>query len=147
MENFFILGNHKGNNCGTIEIIGNKFDKTIDNNLILSHIINVFNNAILISETQFNCQQIIIKADLTGVSFNHIDTDFIKTLTIILQNRYPDRLYKCYISNPPIIFTSVWNLIKKLIDKNTRDKVVIRTSNKYDTKECITNISHTSIVN
>ena len=142
MENFFILGNHQGNNCGTIQITGNKFNKKIDNNLILSHIINVFNNAIIISETYFNCQQIILEADLSGVSFNHIDTDFIKKLTIILQNKYPNRLSKCYISNPPVIFTSVWNLIKKLIDKKTREKVVfVRIVDKYDTKECAHNNS------
>lgn len=124
------LGCHNSNNCGTINIYGKNFDKLLRRDDTLRHLIKMFNDAITISETYFNSNKFVVDADLSGVTFNNIDTDFLKQLTLILQATYPERLDKCFIRNPPAIFTSVWDLIKGLIDKRTRDKVEIIKNNK-----------------
>ena len=124
------LGCHTTHKCGTINIYGKNFDKTLKRDEVLSHLINMFNNAIIISETYYSSNKFVVEADLSGVTFNNIDADFLKQLTMILQATYPERLEKCFIRNPPAIFTSVWDLIKGLIDKRTRSKVEIIKDNK-----------------
>jgi len=124
------LGDHQGNCLGTINIYGKNFDKKIRKDEVLTHLIKVFNNAITLSETCFNSNKFVVDADLSGVTFNNVDGEFLKQLTLILQATYPDRLERCLIRNPPIIFTSVWDLIKNLIDKKTRNKVEIIKNDK-----------------
>ena len=124
------LGNHNCHSLGTINIYGKHFDKGLRKDELLTHLIKMFNNAIVISETYFNSNKFVVDADLSGVTFNNIDSDFLKQLTLILQATYPERLEKCFIRNPPVIFTSVWDLIKNLIDKRTRDKVQIIKDDK-----------------
>ena len=124
------LGNHKCYSLGTINIYGKHFDKKARKEELITHLIKTFNNAIVISETIFNSNKFVIEADLSGVTFNNIDSEFLKQLTLILQATYPERLEKCFIKNPPVIFTSVWELLKNLIDKRTRDKIQIIKNNK-----------------
>ena len=124
------LGNHQENNLGTINIYGKNFDKNLRRDEVLTHLMKMFNNAIVISENYFNSNKFVVEADLSGVTFNNIDADFLKQLTMILQATYPERLERCFIRNPPAIFTSVWDLIKGLIDKRTRDKVQIIKNEK-----------------
>ena len=119
------LGNHQQNCMGTINIYGKHFDKNLRRDEVLTHLMKMFNNAIVISENYFNSNQFVVDADLSCVTFNNIDADFLKQLTMILQATYPERLERCFIRNPPAIFTSVWDLIKGLIDKRTREKVQI----------------------
>lgn len=128
--NMCSLGNHQENRFGTIILYGKHFDKNLRREEVLTHLIKMFNNAIVISENYFNSNKFVVEADLSGVTFNNIDADFLKQLTMILQATYPERLERCFIKNPPAIFTSVWDLIKGLIDKRTRDKVQIIKNKK-----------------
>lgn len=41
----------------------------------------------------------------------------------ILQHHYPERLYRSYILNPPMVFRTFWSLIKPFIDPNTKEKI------------------------
>lgn len=124
------LGNHQEKSLGTINIYGKHFNKKLRRDEVLAHLIKMFNNAIIISETYFSSNKFVVDADLSGVTFNNIDADFLKQFTLILQATYPERLEKCFIRNPPAIFTSVWDIIKNLIDKRTREKVQIVKDNK-----------------
>jgi len=42
----------------------------------------------------------------------------------ILQNHYPERMFRAYICNPPAVFRMFWNLIKNFIDPVTKAKIV-----------------------
>ena len=117
LYNICNLGNHMENNCGTINIYGAYFDKKIPKEKLLVHILKIFNDAIQMSINYYNKDTFIVKADLSNVTFKNVDGDFLKQLTLILQSAYPEKLEKCLIHNPPAIFTSIWGILKKLIDK------------------------------
>lgn len=44
------------------------------------------------------------------------------TLTI-LQHHYPERMFRAYICDPPLVFRTFWGIIRHVIDQCTLDKV------------------------
>ncbi|CAB4378977.1 hypothetical protein RhiirA5_346863 [Rhizophagus irregularis] len=70
--------------------------------------------------------------DLKGVSIRSFSNvfGFVKQASNIGQNYYPERMGKFYIINAPMLFSSVWNLVKPLLDEVTAAKIVILNS-KY----------------
>jgi len=41
----------------------------------------------------------------------------------ILQNHYPERMYRAYVCDPPLVFRTFWSIVKPFIDPVTRDKL------------------------
>ncbi|GBC00181.1 hypothetical protein RclHR1_03780010 [Rhizophagus clarus] len=70
--------------------------------------------------------------DLKGVSIRSFSNvfGFVKQASNIGQNYYPERMGKFYIINAPMLFSSVWSLVKPLLDEVTAAKIVILNS-KY----------------
>ncbi|CAG8480784.1 3500_t:CDS:1 [Ambispora leptoticha] len=70
--------------------------------------------------------------DLKGVSIRSFSNvfGFVKQASNIGQNYYPERMGKFYIINAPMLFSSVWNLVKPMLDEVTAAKIVI-INNKY----------------
>ncbi|CAG8772324.1 10061_t:CDS:1 [Racocetra persica] len=70
--------------------------------------------------------------DLKGVSLRSFASvsSFVKQASNIGQNYYPERMGKFYIINAPMLFSSVWNFVKPLLDEVTAAKIVILGS-KY----------------
>jgi hypothetical protein len=52
-----------------------------------------------------------------------------KTLDI-LQNHYPERMYRAYICNPPFVFRTFWALIQPFVDPNTKEKMCFCSGKK-----------------
>ena len=50
---------------------------------------------------------------------------FIQQISTIAQNYYPEMLGKMFIINAPFLFSSVWNMIKGLLDEVTVSKIHI----------------------
>jgi hypothetical protein len=50
---------------------------------------------------------------------------FIQQMSKVLKERYPDRLYKCYIYNAPFVFSQIYNIVSRFIDKDTQEKIVL----------------------
>ncbi|KAG0375386.1 MAG: CRAL-TRIO domain-containing protein [Linnemannia gamsii] len=69
--------------------------------------------------------------DLKGVSLRQFANafGFIKRTSAIAQNYYPEMMGKMYVINAPMMFTSVWGMIKPLLDEVTVSKIVILGSN------------------
>ena len=44
------------------------------------------------------------------------------TLTI-LQNHYPERMYRAYICDPPLVFRTFWSIIHHFVDPTTLEKI------------------------
>ncbi|KAF9430141.1 cytosolic factor, phosphatidylinositol/phosphatidylcholine transfer protein [Podila epigama] len=65
--------------------------------------------------------------DLKGVSIRQFANafGFIKRTAAIAQNYYPEMMGKMYVINAPMMFTSVWGMIKPLLDEVTVKKIVI----------------------
>ncbi len=41
----------------------------------------------------------------------------------ILQNHYPERMFRAYICDPPLVFRTFWSIIKHFVDPMTLEKV------------------------
>ena len=69
--------------------------------------------------------------DLKGVSLRQFANafGFIKRTSAIAQNYYPEMMGKMYVINAPMMFTSVWGMVKPLLDEVTVKKIVILGSN------------------
>ncbi|CAG8514613.1 1368_t:CDS:1 [Paraglomus brasilianum] len=71
--------------------------------------------------------------DLKGVSLRSFSSVFgyVKQASAIGQNYYPERMGKFFIINAPMLFSSVWSLVKPMLDEVTAAKIVILGS-KYE---------------
>jgi hypothetical protein len=65
--------------------------------------------------------------DLKGVSLRSFSSVFgyVKQASTIGQNYYPERMGKFFIINAPLLFSSVWSLVKPMLDEVTAAKIVI----------------------
>ncbi|XP_075161322.1 uncharacterized protein LOC142234128 [Haematobia irritans] len=68
--------------------------------------------------------RLCIVFDLAEFNINCMDMQLVKNLIWLLSKHYPERLGICLIINSPGIFSTVWPLIRQLIDDNTAKKVV-----------------------
>lgn len=130
------LGNHLSHNCGTICIHGRYITKNMDKEKILIHLINIFNQSLVISKEYYKSNKFVVEVYLEGLTFNNIDSQFLKELTTLFQSIYPDKLGKCIIFNPPIIFRTVWDVVKRIIDNETKEKIEI-CKEKHQTENTI----------
>lgn len=124
-NNIFILGDDKKNQLGTIDIYCSNFHNKMKTKILIKKIIEIIDKSLLISNKLYNSDQFIVKAYASGITFKNIDISFFQKLSIILQEKYPEKLHKCYIIHPPQIFLNAWNIIKKILDKNTKNKIYI----------------------
>lgn len=63
--------------------------------------------------------------DLNGYSrANSAPMDVSKRLLHILSTCYPERLFKCFLVDAPMIFQGLWAIIKPFLDPVTKAKVV-----------------------
>jgi len=90
-------------------------------NIILTHIISKLDN-ILLEYDYFT-----VHINMKNVNISDIDKhlNFIQNVSILLKDKYPDKLTKCFIHNPPFVFSQILNIISLFIDKETRDKIEI----------------------
>ena len=58
---------------------------------------------------------------------------FIKAISKIAQDYYPECLGNMFIVNTPLLFSGAWACIKPWLDKRTRDKISTHGS-KYQKK-------------
>ncbi|EGF81563.1 hypothetical protein BATDEDRAFT_4327, partial [Batrachochytrium dendrobatidis JAM81] len=69
--------------------------------------------------------------DLKGVplsSFNQV-RKVLQSLSAVAQNYYPETLGRMYIINAPTLFTTIWGIIKSMLDENTVAKISVIGSN------------------
>jgi len=82
---------------------------------------------------QSNCHidQSVTILDLKGVSLFQFANvfNFVKQVADIAQNYYPELLGRMFIINAPWLFSSVWNMVKPLLDEVTVKKIAILGGN------------------
>jgi len=101
------------------------FATKITYNIIINHITNNIDE-ILSKYPKFNVYVNLKKLTLVDVDKHK---DFIQDISIILRDRYPDKLTKCYIYNAPFVFSQIFNMISYFIDKDTQTKVELVQNN------------------
>lgn len=58
-----------------------------------------------------------------GLKRKHIDLEWARKITSLLQDNYPERLLRAYIAPVPAVLLGLWSFIKVFIDPDTRTKV------------------------
>jgi hypothetical protein len=103
--------------------INYKYFKTIklqlDNNYILDYIIFIIENVLN------NYESFIIHVNIAKLSLLEIEKnqDFIHNMSIILKEKFPDKLEICIIHEGSFIFKQIYNLLAVFIDKKTLKKI------------------------
>ncbi|KAL1917289.1 uncharacterized protein VTP21DRAFT_4945 [Calcarisporiella thermophila] len=79
-----------------------------------------------------NIEECLVIMDLKGLSLKEAPRalSFVRRTTAIAQDYYPEQLGRMYVINAPLLFSSIWNLIKNFLDEVTASKIVILGS-KY----------------
>jgi hypothetical protein len=90
-------------------------------NLILSNVVN--NIDTIVGELGHFTIHINVKTLSVGDIDKH--QDFLQRVSDFFKTRYEGKLLKCYVYNTPFVFSQVFQLVKKWIDKETIDKMIV----------------------
>ena len=88
-------------------------------NYIFMYITN--NIDIILSKNNY----FILHVNMHKLSLGDIDKHqkFMNNLSLVLKEKYPNKLLKCYIYNAPFMFKKMFNLISVFVDKETQEKI------------------------
>ena len=66
-----------------------------------------------------------VHANIKNLTLADIDKhkEFIQNISIILKQKYTNKLTKCYIYNAPFVFSQILNIVSLFIDKETQTKI------------------------
>ncbi|KAJ3097935.1 cytosolic factor, phosphatidylinositol/phosphatidylcholine transfer protein [Phlyctochytrium bullatum] len=78
-----------------------------------------------------NIEQGCTILDLKGVSLSQFNSvrKIVAQVTSIAQNYYPETLGRMFIINAPTLFTTVWSIVKPMLDEATVQKITVVGSN------------------
>ena len=112
--------NHIHINYKSFKIISNFF-KTNNKQYILNYLVKTI-EFVINKHDMF-----IVHANLSSLTLVDIDKnkDLIQYISIILKERFPNKLDKCYIYEAPFIFSQLFNIISYFIDKKTQQKIML----------------------
>lgn len=87
--------------------------------IILNHITTNI-DAILLENPNFN-----VHVNIKNLTLSDIDKhkEFIQNISIVLKQKYPNKLTKCYVYNAPFVFSQILNIVNLFIDKETQTKI------------------------
>lgn len=74
--------------------------------------------------------KIVVLVDFTGYSrHNRPALKTVREAITILQDHYPERLGEAYLLNPPMKVAAVWKLLRRIVDPQTYQKVILVKDN------------------
>mmetsp|Transcript_77119 Transcript_77119/g.221593 ORF Transcript_77119/g.221593 Transcript_77119/m.221593 type:complete len:679 (+) Transcript_77119:187-2223(+) len=71
---------------------------------------------------------ITILCDLTGLGLHNLTPSVYKIVQMIAkidQDNYPENLAKMYIINAPVMFNMVWKVVRKFLERETKQKIMV----------------------
>ena len=98
---------------------------------ITMHILKTIQNCIDLSIKNSNNAEFCVLVNLTNIKKCKLTIKFIIGISTLLKNAFPDKLYKCFLQNTSIVFRSIYTLIRRVIDKETRNKITIVRDGKH----------------
>lgn len=97
----------------------------IDN---MRHLVYHLERAIACTRRKSGRQKVCIVIGYQGFKIENAPPLSVVRHTLqILQGHYPERMFRAYICDPPLVFRMFWNLIKHFIDPATLDKIAFCT--------------------
>ena len=109
-----------------------------ENNIIIDHhyfkqYIKITNDSIISLNHLINQIEIVLKQydnfnvhlKIKSLTLVEIDKhkDLIAMMSLILKQKFPDKLKNCMIYDAPFIFSSLFSIISSFIDKDTQKKI------------------------
>jgi hypothetical protein len=100
----------------------------------------VYNNEFLIEYIMNVLKTLLLRYDnfILHINSNHLtimDIDkyyiFIKNISLIMKETFPNKLDKCYVYNAPFIFSKLFSILSVFIDKLTLQKISIVETREY----------------
>jgi len=132
LEKYVFLDKNDISNVKNIIIQTNSYiDPQTDREMtqIVTFIAKVFTEALLNSQKNGE-EKFSVDIYLSEIKVKDINYEYMKYLTEILKQLFPERLYCARLIDPPRYFISAYEIIKKFIDPPTRKKIIIhRTKN------------------
>lgn len=126
-ENIFEISESKVHKCGILYVYA-KYYKNHKHDYI-DLLKEYINNTIKLSN-KYNKNECIFYVDLKDLKLKDYDTNFLKILIDLLQKDYPDTLEKLIIVNVPFFIKTIYGLIKRMIDHESRDKIFFEKKKK-----------------
>lgn len=133
MENstgkMYCRGFDRENHC--IIYLRPKMENTHDHDGNLKHLVFNLERAIAIMKYRGqNVEKLSLVIDYDGYSLMNAPPMKTSNETLsILQNHYPERLFRAYCVQPPWIFNAFYKMISPFIDPVTKAKIVMVTGN------------------
>lgn len=90
--------------------------------VVIRHIIQKVTEALEISERQ-GYKRSYVHVHMGGCFLKHYSAGFYKRLFKKLESTYEDTLEAAYVYDAPPMAKQVWNVLKFLVDPDTRNKV------------------------
>lgn len=125
-----------------------RFENTNDHNGNMKHLVYTLERAIAcMKERDKDVEKLVLLIDYEGFSlFNAPPMKTSLETLNILQNHYPERLYRAYIIRPPWIFSAFWNMISPFVDPVTREKICFLSSDMKEMNASLKQDIDTSIL-
>lgn len=98
---------------------------------VIQRIITVFMEALGISRKYCGIDEICVIVKLKHLKKSKIGIKFSIYMAKLLKNMFPDKLYKCFLKNPPFIFHTIFMAITPFIDKITRKKISLIKNGRF----------------
>jgi len=111
-----------------------KHENTFNHDGNLKHLVYNMERAVRVMEANGrNCEKLVLIIDYDGYSLLNAPPMKTSTETLsILQNHYPERLFRAYCIRPPWIFNAFWTMISPFIDPTTYQKIVMVNGSKAE---------------
>ncbi|KAL3693234.1 hypothetical protein R1sor_006885 [Riccia sorocarpa] len=84
----------------------------------------------LVARAPPGTQDFLYIIDLKALGVKNLDSKSFVAGFDLLQNHYPGRIDKVYMVNVPLIFNGLWKVVSKLLDENTKRKIIFVDNKK-----------------
>mmetsp|Transcript_10102 Transcript_10102/g.21090 ORF Transcript_10102/g.21090 Transcript_10102/m.21090 type:complete len:379 (+) Transcript_10102:56-1192(+) len=99
-------------------------ENSVDEINNMRHLVYHLERAIACTRRKSGLQKVCIVIGYQGFKLtNAPPMSTVKHTLTILQGHYPERMYRAYICDPPLVFRTFWNIIKHFIDSATLEKI------------------------
>ena len=88
-------------------------------NTVLEKITDVFNKVLEVEE------KVTVHISLSSLTLIDIDKHYpyLCFIANMFQSNYPDKLEIAYIYDCPFLFSTIYNIVSKILDKKTQEKI------------------------